>query len=113
PGEELEVTDEPRGREPEVVVDLVHLPGPLVGDHRARGRPAVRREDDAVLAGETKGRRSGLNLTWFHGHAFVGNGGKNPTASRTGASYLSVGAWLARAYTLSTPPSAFRCASIR
>src|SRR2546427_6236673 len=62
PGEYLQVSDQSRGREAEVLVELVHFLRSLVGDQRACGRAPVRREDDSVFADQTERRRAGLDF---------------------------------------------------
>src|SRR5207253_3822031 len=52
--EDLQIPDETCGREPDVVVESVHLLRSLVGDQGPGGRAAVCREDDAIFTDEAQ-----------------------------------------------------------
>src|SRR3989475_2477727 len=60
--EDLQVSDESGRREPEVLVESVHLLRSLVGNQGPGGRPAIGREDDSVLADQAQRGRAGLNF---------------------------------------------------
>src|SRR3989475_1363651 len=83
PSKDLQVSDETRGRQTDVVVQPVDLLRSLVGDQRAGRRAAVRGEDHAILADETQRGGAGLDFSGNRCHSYtpVQKGVKNDSRS--------------------------------
>src|SRR5438128_1434789 len=70
-GQDLQVSDETRRRQADVVVEPVHLLRSLVGDQSPGRRAAVCREDHAVLADEAQRRGPGLDFSGNSCHPYT------------------------------------------